>query len=172
MAEGLRYEPSTPLGRLNIPNSGIRDIDSRPTVMGDKDYPAQAAATGGESVGRSKLSARALCRFRAVAGAAASGQSNWRRSGNQSRGQWWQTSGAPAGKDSARDKDEANRAVGHAATVPALSASSNEIVPADSGGRTPSQVSHRVVDDQSKVVGLWALSAAAARKHRGVSQWH
>ncbi|HNI58863.1 MAG TPA: serine/threonine-protein kinase [Pseudomonadota bacterium] len=172
MAEGLRYEPSTPLGRLNIPNSGIRDIDSRPTVMGDKDYPAQAAATGGESVAQIEIVSPSAVQIPAVAGAAASAKATGGVPATKAGDSGGKHPALPAGKDSARDKDEANRAVGHAATVPALSASSNEIVPAGSAGGLPAKLAlvlSTISQKWSALLGF--VRGKLPEKHRGVSQW-
>ncbi len=154
-AEGLRYEPSTPIGRLNIPNSGIgvRDLDNRPTVMGDKDYPAQAAV--GESMAQIEIvdSSKSATPPKGTAGVAAV------KGGDAARG---------------AQSADANRAVGVAATVPAMSSSSGETAAAISspaGQKVQQGVARLTAMAKPKWLALLAfVRSKLPEKHRGISQ--
>ncbi len=168
IAEGLRYEPSTPIGRLNIPNSGVRDLDSRPTVMGDKDYPHHAAASGGESVAQIEIVNPSAVKIPPSSGTPApraTGQTPAAKVGNSSGKN---TPIAP-GKDG---QAEANRAVGHAATVPAMASSSNESQPVQAASTAPSKAAQVLATLGPKWSQLLAfVRGKLPEKHRGISQW-
>ncbi|MFO0620177.1 MAG: serine/threonine-protein kinase [Polyangia bacterium] len=154
-AEGLRYEPSTPIGRLNIPNSGIgiRDLDSRPTVMGDKDYPAQAGT--GESMAQIEFveSNKSATPPKGTAGVGA-------------------VKGADSGK--AGQSADAHRAAGVAATVPAMSSASGEAAAAVStpaGQKVQQSVARLTALAKPRWLALLAfVRSKLPEKHRGISQ--
>ncbi len=172
-AEGLRYEPSTPIGRLNIPNSGLRDIDARPTVMGDKDYPAQAAATG-ESMAQIDIVSGDPSKPSGPLPSAASSKGTGGMAAVKAAASSGKTPALTTGKDAAASA-EAHRVAGIAATVPALASSSNEVAPAPAAATGPT-LKERLAPIAAALGPKWSQLLAFVRsklpeKHRGISQW-
>ena len=168
-AEGLRYEPSMPIGKLNIPHSGLRDLENRPTVMGDKDYPAQAAATG-ESMAQIEVVPGEAIRVSGKVPAVSTPKATPK--GGTPANQGSGGSGKnPALPQEAAASAESDRSAGIAATVPALSSSSNEIatVPGSSSRERLAKIAAVVRPKWSQLLEF--VRSKLPEKQRGISQW-
>ena len=170
-AEGLRYEPSSPLGRLNIPNSGVRDLDNRPTVMGDKDYPGQAGT--GESMAQIDIISSESNRGGSLPATAAPKGTGGVPVLKGADGSGKNLANSPH-KDAAASA-EAHRAAGVAATVPAMASSSGE-TPAPLPTANTQTFQERLAKLAAVLGPKWTQLLASVRsklpeKHRGISQW-
>lgn len=165
-AEGLRYEPSMPLARLNIPSSGLVHLD-KATVPGDKDYKALAAATGGESVAQIEIVASSAAGLPAATGTQPSPKASGAVAAT--------TKNPSSGKTASHDDLGDAKMVGHAATVPAMASARHEIAkaPESSGVAVAKEkwAKFRVEAEQNWSKLLSRVRSKLPEKHRHVSQW-